>query len=62
MLEKAVRICDASFGNIYRWEDGALHLVGERLKVPPWRAVGTLADYQWKTAGQPDEVLASGHS
>jgi GAF domain-containing protein len=27
MLEKAVRICDASFGNIYRWQDGALHLV-----------------------------------
>jgi hypothetical protein len=27
MLEKAVRICDANFGNIYRWDDEALHLV-----------------------------------
>jgi GAF domain-containing protein len=26
MLEKAVRICDAKFGNIYRWDDDALHL------------------------------------
>ena len=25
MLEKAVRICDAKFGNIYRWEGEALH-------------------------------------
>ena len=27
MLEKAVRICDAKFGEIYRWEDHALRLV-----------------------------------
>jgi GAF domain-containing protein len=27
MLEKAVRICDASFGDIYRWEEGALRLL-----------------------------------
>ena len=27
MLEKAVRICDAKFGNIYRWEGDALHHV-----------------------------------
>ena len=27
MLEKAVRICDASFGNIYRWDGVALNLV-----------------------------------
>jgi hypothetical protein len=26
MLEKAVRICDAKFGNIYRWDGNALHL------------------------------------
>jgi GAF domain-containing protein len=26
MLEKAVRICDATFGNIYRWSGSALHL------------------------------------
>ena len=27
MLEKAVRICDATFGNIYRWDGNALKLV-----------------------------------
>jgi transcriptional regulator with GAF, ATPase, and Fis domain len=27
MLEKAVRICDAKFGNIYRWDGDALHLM-----------------------------------
>ena len=27
MLENAVRICDAKFGNIYRWGGDALHLV-----------------------------------
>jgi GAF domain-containing protein len=27
MLEKAVRICGATFGNIYRWDGEALHIV-----------------------------------
>ena len=27
MLENAVRICDAKFGNIYRWDGGARHLM-----------------------------------
>ena len=27
MLENAVRICDAAFGNIFRWEGDSLHLV-----------------------------------
>jgi GAF domain-containing protein len=27
MLEKAVRICDATFGNIYRWDGELLHLL-----------------------------------
>jgi hypothetical protein len=27
MLTNAVRICDAKFGNIYRWDGDALHLV-----------------------------------
>jgi two-component system, NtrC family, sensor kinase len=27
ILESAARLCDASFGNIFRWDDNALHLV-----------------------------------
>jgi signal transduction histidine kinase/putative methionine-R-sulfoxide reductase with GAF domain len=34
ILEKAVRLCSASFGNIYRWEDEALHLVATH-NTPP---------------------------
>ena len=33
-LEKAVRICDATFGNIYRWRDNALHLASTH-NTPP---------------------------
>ena len=31
ILEKAVRLCSATFGNIYRWEDGALHLLATHI-------------------------------
>ena len=34
MLENAVRICDARFGNIYRWDGDALHLVATH-NTPP---------------------------
>ena len=34
MLEKAVHICDANFGNIYRWDGDALHLVASH-NTPP---------------------------
>jgi GAF domain-containing protein len=36
MLQNAVRICDATFGNIYRWEDDALHLVAAHNTPPAW--------------------------
>jgi hypothetical protein len=36
MLENAVRICDSTFGNIYRWEDDALHLVAAHNTPPAW--------------------------
>ena len=54
MLEKAVRICDARFGNMYRWDGEALRLVAtnntppafaeERKRSPyrPSRSEGTL--------------------
>jgi class 3 adenylate cyclase/putative methionine-R-sulfoxide reductase with GAF domain len=47
MLEKAVRICDATFGNIFRWDGTFLHLVTgyntppayvEHRKQKPFRA------------------------
>ena len=38
MLEKAVRICDATFGNIYRWDGDALHLVAARNTPPAFAA------------------------
>ena len=34
MLENAVRICDATFGNIYRWDGEALHLLATH-DTPP---------------------------
>jgi class 3 adenylate cyclase len=34
MLEKAVRICDANFGNIYRWDGETAHLVAA-YNTPP---------------------------
>jgi GAF domain-containing protein len=34
MLEKAVRICGATFGNIYRWDGDALHIVATH-NTPP---------------------------
>ena len=34
MLHNAVRICDAKFGNIFRWENDALHLVATH-NIPP---------------------------
>ena len=34
MLEKAVRMCGATFGNIYRWDGEALHIVATH-NTPP---------------------------
>ena len=34
MLENAVRICDATFGNIFRWDGDAFHLMAAH-KTPP---------------------------
>ena len=34
MLKNAVRICDATFGNIYRWDGEALHIVATH-NTPP---------------------------
>ena len=51
MLENATRICDAKFGNIYRWDGESLHLAGSyntpaaliaaRRRDPPSPPAGT---------------------
>jgi len=48
MLAKAARICDASFGNIFRSEGGALHLVGTH-NTPP-----ALVEARRRSPVQPD--------
>ena len=37
MLQKAVQICDAKFGNIYRWDGDALHLMASH-NIPATRS------------------------
>ena len=39
MLEKAVRICDAGFGNIYRWDGQDFHLVAVHNTPPAFAEV-----------------------
>ena len=48
MLEKAVRICDANFGNIFRWHDDALHLVAP-YNIPP-----AFAEFRKRAPFRPD--------
>ena len=47
MLEKAVRICDAKFGNIYRWDGELLHLLAAH-NTPP-----ALAEARQQSAIRP---------
>ena len=48
MLAKAVRICDANFGNIYRWDGDAFNLVAA-LNTPP-----ALAEARRRSPMRPD--------
>ena len=50
MLEKAVRICDAKFGNIYRWDGEFLHLLAAH-DTPP-----ALAEFRRRSALRPSLV------
>jgi two-component system, NtrC family, sensor kinase len=47
MLENAVRICDAKFGNIYRWDGEFLHLLAAH-DTPP-----ALAEFRRRSALRP---------
>jgi GAF domain-containing protein len=50
MLEKAVRICDATFGNIYRWRNNALHLASTHNTPPAY------AEYRRRSPMRFDEM------
>jgi GAF domain-containing protein len=53
MLEKAVRICDATFGNIYRWDGNALHLASSHDTPPAY------AEYRKRIPMRFDEMSES---
>ena len=48
MLEKAVRICDAKFGNIYRWDGDALYLLAAHNTPLAY------AEARWRSAVRPN--------
>ena len=52
MLEKAVGICDAAFGNIYRWDGELLHLLAAH-NTPP-----ALAEARRQTAIRPAGIIS----
>ena len=54
MLENAVRICDAKFGNIYRWDGDAFNLVATH-NTPP-----ALAEARKRSPMRPDPKAPAG--
>ena len=54
MLENAVRICDAKFGNIYRWDGNALHHVASH-NVP-----SAFAEARWRSRRRPSPEIPTG--
>jgi class 3 adenylate cyclase/putative methionine-R-sulfoxide reductase with GAF domain len=51
MLEKAVSICDAKFGNIHRWDGGALHWIAGH-NTPP-----AFAEWRRRSPNLPSQNL-----
>jgi GAF domain-containing protein len=56
MLDNATRICDAKFGNIYRWDGDALHLVATH-NTPP-----AFAEHRQQLPNRPDPNLPLGRT
>ena len=54
MLEKAVQICDAAFGNIYRWDGQAFHLTATH------NTPHAFAETRRRSTVQPHPLAASG--
>ena len=55
MLENAVRICDAKFGNIYRWDGEALNLIATHNTPPAY------AEFRRRTPFRADQKNPVGH-
>src|SRR6202041_85907 len=52
MLENAVRICDAKFGNIHRWDGEAMHIMATH-NTPP-----AFAEYRRRSLWRPNPTNA----
>ena len=61
MLEKAVRICDATFGIIYRWDGDTLHLVAAHNMPPPF-AEFAFAKFRRRSSLRPSPQNAIGRA
>jgi hypothetical protein len=56
MLENAVRIYDAKFGNIHRWDGDALHLMATH-NTPP-----AFAEYRRRSLYRPNPITPVGRT
>ena len=61
MLEKAIRICDAKFGMLYRHEGGRLRLMAAR-DVPPMFAAAQGGPFTPAPGGMLDSVMKTGRT
>ena len=61
MLEKALRICEAKFGMLYRHENGRLRLIAAR-DVPPMFAAAQEGPFTPAPGGMLDSVMKTGRT
>ena len=54
MLENAVRLCDANFGNIYRWDGDDLHLIASH------NTPAAFAEARGRSPNRPDPATPTG--
>jgi class 3 adenylate cyclase len=58
MLENAVRICDATFGSIYRWDGEALHLLATHNTPPAFTEVIRRSPFRPSRQSPPGRMVA----
>ena len=59
MLENAARICDATFGNIYRWDGEALHLAAAHNTSPAYAEARRRSPFRPDPKGQLGRMVAT---